>query len=376
MKRIPWSTVFWVGLALVFTVIGTIGAWLKYHQPHLLLVWKPFILTQHQFDYEGEFVKRGLVGEGFRWLGVARNVTAVSIFSWGILVILAAALVRFHRRCSVSHGEAALTSPSTLWLLTVFVCPATFMQAGGDLGRLDPVLLLCEIGLLLQAMAPGWRWTPVAIMLTWVGVATHELFLLAQLPLVLGVHVFLGWHRAEFRKELWGRALAIMSAAVIAAGCVAAFGRMDGTPVDEYMAFLQQHRGLPEPSVEGVAVLYNSLDVNINFAWEKLAAKAPWRIPVAAAVLLSYLGLSIVATRRQRTHMLLIAVGAMGPLLLLLLAYDYGRWFSFSTINILLAVSICQQNGAVAVNWKPLRWTWAFALLGPFGVTIGFPWWQ
>jgi hypothetical protein len=371
MNRVFRSTLFWIGVALAFTVIGTVGAWLKYRQPHLLLVWKPFIFTQHQFDYELEFIKRGLVGEMFRLSGVVRTVGVVSVFSWGILVLLAALLVKFHRRFSAIRPGPV----SPVWLGAIFVSPATFLQAGGDLGRLDPVLLVCQVGLLLQALATGRRWLPLALLLTWIGVATHELFLLAQLPLILAVHLFLGWHQPQRQKELWSRALVIAVGGVIAAWYIAARGGMEGIPANEYIAFLQEHRGLSQPNEEGVAVVYNSLGANISYAWNQLANKAPWGIPCAAAVMLAYLGLALATAGRQMTHLLLIAAGVLGPLLLLALAYDYGRWFSFATINILLAVSVCQQNTAVSINWRPLRWTWLFPVLGPFGVTIGFPWW-
>ncbi|MDO8543499.1 MAG: hypothetical protein Q7S40_23920 [Opitutaceae bacterium] len=372
MKR--KSTLFWLAVALGCAVAGSVGAWVKYKQPNLLLVWKPFILTQHQFDYELEFVKRGLVGEIFRLAGVPRTAAAVSIFSWAVLSLLALAIVRFHRRFSSMPDFGILSGPA-IWLWATLLCPGTFLQAGGDLGRLDPVQLLLEITLLLTAMAAGWRWSVVATVITLVGVATHELFLLAQLPFVLGVHLFLGWHQPARRKELWTRGVMIAGAAAIAAGVIAAYGRMDTMPAKDYMAFLQDHRGMPQPSEEGIAVLYNSLGANIHYAWQQLANKAPWRIPWVAVVMLAYLAIGLAAVRWEKRSMLLIAAGAIGPLLLLFLAYDYGRWFSFATINVLLAVSVCQQNNDVAVNWKPLRWTWGFALLGPFGVTIGFPWW-
>lgn len=377
MRRAAASPLFWIGVGFALALAGTIGAWVSYRQPHLLLAWKPFILTQHQFDYELEFVKRGLVGEVFRWLHVPRTVGAISVFSWAIIGLLALLLVRFHQRFAAAAparaGEG--TSASSIWLGAVFVSPATFLQAGGDLGRLDPLLVLCQLGLLLQTLARGRHWLPVAVALTWIGTAVHELFLLAQVPLVLAAHAFLAWHQRDRRSELRRRGLAILGAAVVAAGCIAAWGRMEGLPAGEYVVFLQQHRGLAEPNVEGVAVLYNSLGANMSFAWEKLAAKAPWGIPAGLAVVVAYLLLGCAAIRWQRTSLLLLAAGVTGPLLLLLLAYDYGRWFSFAVINLLLAVAIGQQDPAVSIDWRPLRWTWLFAALGPFGVTIGFPWW-
>lgn len=375
MKRAGSATLFWLVVGLGLAAAGTVGAWVRYRQPNLLLAWKPFVLTQHQFDYELEFVKRGLVGEVLRQVGAPRTIVSISVFSWIVLAGLAALLVCFDRRCAAPAAADGSISPRSIWLWAVFLSPATFLQAGGDLGRLDPMLIGCEIGLLLQALGPGrWR-LPAAAVLTAVGIATHELFLLAQLPLVLAVHAYLAWHQPERRRELGLRAATIATVALAGAALIARWGKMDGLTANEYLAFLQQHRGLVNPSQEGVAVVYNSLRANIGYAWQQLASKAPWGIPIAAAAMLAYLGCALAAVRRERTNALLLVVGAVAPLLLLLLAYDYGRWFAFSTVNILLALSICQLHPAAAIDWKPLRWTCVFVVLGPYGVTIGFPWW-
>ena len=358
----------YLGAAAVLLLIGSAVASRFYADARFLQVWKPFLLTQYQFDYEYEFVKRGLIGEFFRLAGVPRTGAALGAVSL-TLMLSAAALVVAAFTSFVGHAK------SRPLLIAFLLCPATFLQAGWDLGRLDPWLFVLTLLLLVCVRRPGLAWTFVCVALTLLGVGVHEMFLLAGFPLAMAGLALAALHDPDRRRDCLLRGGALVLTAGLASLIIHWVGNFDTLTSGEFTRIIQARGIVREPNMEAVLVAFRGVSANAEYTRQVLADRFTWRVGLCAAVFAIYLVTALWAARRSWAAVGFVLVATLSPVALLTLGYDYGRWFAFAAQNALVAIAFLQTCSPLPPDeLNRLRWLGLLALLGPFGVTVGFPW--
>ncbi len=365
--RFPFLPAYLAGAAVLLAV----GSWMAtrfYSDARFLQVWKPFLLTQYQFDYEHEFVKRGLIGELFRLTGVPRTGAALGAVSLTLMLGVAALVVTVFTAFVGREKSRALP-------LAFLLCPATFVQAGWDLGRLDPWLFTLTLLLLACTRLPGHAWTVVCVVLTLLGVGVHEMFLLAGYPLAFAGLALTALHAPDRRRELLIRAGALVLTAGVASLIIHFVGNFDTLTAADFTRIIQARGTVREPNMEAILVAFRGVSANAEYTQQVLSYRYSWRVGVCAGVFAVYLAVALWAARRHAPAILFVLVASLSPVALLVLGYDYGRWFAFAAQNTLVALAFLQTCYPLPPEeLRRLRWLGLLVLLGPFGVTVGFPW--
>lgn len=367
LSRFPFLPAY-LGVATALLAVGSFMATRFYSDARFLQVWKPFLLTQYQFDYEHEFVKRGLIGELFRLSGVPRTGPAIGAVSF--LLLLGVAWLVYVVFTAFVGKEKSRALPFAFLL-----CPATFLQAGWDQGRLDPWLFLLTLLLLVCALRPGVAWTVVCVVLTLLAIGVHEMFLLAGFPLAFGGLALMALHSPDRRRDLLIRASALVVTVGVASLCIHFVGNFDTLSAEDFTHIIQVRGTVPEPNREAILVAFRGVSANAEYTHHVLSSRFSWRVSVCAGVFAVYLGTALWAARRNLAAMVFVLIATLSPIALLVLGYDYGRWFAFAAQNALVAIAFLQTCCPLPPEeLGRLRWLGLLALLGPFGVTVGFPW--
>ncbi len=365
--RLPFFPAY-IGIAAILIAFGSWIATRFYSEARFLQVWKPFLLTQYQFDYEYEFVKRGLIGELFRLADVPRTGPAIGAVSLALL--LGVTWLVYTAFTAFVGQEKSRALP-----FAFLFCPATFLQAGWDPGRLDPWLFLITLLLLVCMRQSGVVWTAVSVLLTLFGVGVHEMFLLAGFPLAFAGLALTALHSPDRRRDLLIRAGALVATAGVASICIHFVGNFDTLSVDDFTRIIQARGTVREPNMEAILVAFRGLSANAEYTHHVLADRFSWRVGVCAGVCAIYLCTAIWAARRSLPAVAFVLIATLSPVSLLVLGHDYGRWFAFAAQNALVSIAFLQTCCPLPPDeLGRLRWLGLLVLLGPFGVTVGFPW--
>jgi hypothetical protein len=390
-----------------------------------------FAVNQLQLDYQLEFVRRGLVGEGLRILGVPRTLTTVWWMGWTFAAALAATSWMFFTRlvgpdkagpstarpdkAGPSTARPDPPSPSelrragegasftarannvgpTTWrpLMWAFLLsPATFLQAGYDFGRLDAILIVLTMVLLLTVES-GWEALGLDVVVAMAATLAHETFAVASAPFIAMCFLYVASVRPPLRTRLIVRAAVVLLASVIAAALVGRFGNLDSLTFDQYVAMLTSQGRLGGGDPTALAVAFRTLGESLAYAASQYASKPvvpsvaavgvaavtwtlAWRAtcPRAAPGARSPTPARAVGPCRRGLAAAIFVVAALAPLALVPVGHDLGRWLALSMANTLMAVALVSR----ATSREPdprLAWLVLLGAAGPLGANIVLPWW-
>lgn len=296
-------------------------------------------------------VKRGLLGTLLSPLLPLPISSAGGTALWVLLALAMALLL-------IGLIRALLSCPERRSRLLALGSPALFLQLGYGFFFLDLFTLSCHLGALLliqrrRQLQPGWLTALVGLVV--IGVLFHELFLVAFLPLLIGV--------ASRRSR--GAALLLTISGGLLALLMARHGAYEGGAA-ALTAQLAPH--LAAPLQPATFELTSSLATNITLTQRYLLDEGHLRQALPGAL---YLALLASAIRPINAQQWLLLAACLSPLALAPMAGDVSRWLGFACINILILVLM----GLLPL--RPTRWqTWLLAaslLLGPIGVVASFP---
>jgi len=296
-------------------------------------------------------VKRGLLGTLLSPLLPLPINGATGTVVWVVLALAMALLL-------VLLIRALTTCPDRSTRLLALGSPALFLQLGYGFYFLDLFTLSCQLGalLLLRRRAPlGAAGLGALVGLVGLGTLFHELFLVAFLPLLIGV--------ASLRSRRIALLLAISGA--LLALLMARFGAYEGGAA-ALTARLAPH--LVAPLEPATFELTSSLATNITLTQRYLLEAGHLRQAIPGA---AYLALLAAASRPANARQGLLLAACLAPLALAPMAGDVSRWLGFSCINLLL-LALMDLLPLQPPRWHSLLLAGAL-LLGPIGVVASFP---
>lgn len=296
-------------------------------------------------------VKRGLLGTLLSPLLPLPISSAGGTALWVLLGLAMALLL-------VRLTMALLICPERRTRLLALGSPALFLQLGYGFFFLDLFTLSCHLGALLL-LRRRRQLDGLALMLLLalvvLGVLFHELFLVAFLPLLIGV-ASLRSRRAALLLTIAGGLLAVL---------MARYGAYEGGAA-ALTARLADH--LAPPLEPATFELTSSLATNIHLTRRYLLEAGHLREAIPGAL---YLVLLASATRPGGRRQVLLLLACLAPLALAPMAGDVSRWLGFACINILM-LALMDLLPLRPPRWQALLLA-AALLLGPIGVVASFP---
>jgi hypothetical protein len=287
-----------------------------------------FAASHYLFSYNAGFHKRALPGAVLAsCLDHVSSATiyAVSLGTLAAFVILLMLIVR----------KPLLSSKTALVLgLTLFGAAGILPHFAYSLGYFDPILVICAVlaGGVFGSSAADWLKVTMAFALCAIGVLTHEIFILAAFPLVVGRTLISGAPRTGV---LWVLTILVAATTVIV--------QMAGQPViplDEYMSQAAARTDV-KADVEAFRLLYFHPGENFSYLVEHYSnALTDARLLAGLLVPAPYFLLlrdlfqtaTAAAAMSDRTRMMIWAC-IFAPLLLVLGGFDALRWVSFACLN-------------------------------------------
>lgn len=303
----------------------------------------PWKVDQYAFSYqELGFAKRALVGTLLEALGVAPWSAAARAAMLAVALAAALALAR-----------VAWRQADPVLAFALLASPASFLNMGFDLGRLDQLNLLLLLAMLF-GRGRGW------ILLAPVMVLAHEGAVVMFLPLAF----YCRWvtHGADRMLLLAaGLSLAVLLGLMTA-------GRHDAAEL---------LRLYPRAEAESVRILTRSIGENMAFVREHLAGtEALLFLGYAAGLFYWLVVLGLVwrpVAALPRAALGLAAASA--PLALSLVGIDIARWTALAVVNLFLLALVARRQGAPAPEppGPPLLLLLVlYAAAGPIGIVFAF----
>lgn len=281
----------------------------------------PHVFSYYVINYEVGLIRRGLVGEVWSWFlpqGDLRAIRSILLaYYWPLVAVLFLSLL-----CWVMTIELRRRDFLFSGLFAVFLASQFMPTLAYDVGFLDVFVFLLVVA--ATAALAGRRYAVVAFAGA-IGPFIHEGFLFYWLPvIVVGL-----WEERSLRR---GIVLALPLASVVCIYLFAskeiAIAQMSASPLpdpDKQEAIAQQFGQTLLTNLVMIAIKYRNYPVNV------LAAIAFFTLPALAII-------GVYATaRRQMAAMIVLALSAAGPLLLLTIAWDLSRFLVASVFTVLIA---------------------------------------
>lgn len=306
-----------------------------------------FTSSHYLFTYQDGFLRRALIGSAVALLRSDAPVPEelpgrIGLVFLGLLVcltgLLAAAAWRRGRPDAV------------VLLIGLFVGASQLRILAFDVGKFDTLLLVLTVGSALCALGPPKVAHPVVGLLSVLGVLSHELHLVAGVPLAVAMVALRSGQdvRTRVRAALLaaapatmvGVALAIVAGAPPGGSAAAANARMvarAGFEVRDSAAFIQD-----------LSVL-ESIRMTISVVLGR-----PTAILVSVLVALPTIFAGLVLLRgtlrrgwlKNDGDVAVLMMSALSPLALLPLGFDWYRWLTIAAINTIAAALWRQASGA------------------------------
>jgi hypothetical protein len=323
--------------------------WIVRGERHLAGLYGPheYWASQWATDYGDGFVNRGLLGEIIRRLGIDNaNYLFITLASWAVSLVLFAVIMEMLWGL-VKQLEAGAR---ICLLAAVVISPAVAGMLIETMGDPLQVLLLVHILLAQHLLAGRSRPLAVGAVYALFGVAmalVHEASIFFFVPW-LGIQAFIVQKTANSRAALIGNCLtSVITVAVLVARGFSAGGMenpvihlgdqdfiYEGRLAPPFMTLLQE---------ETARMFGSGLPGYVKTALRIAGATA---LPVVLAGLLTAarIGTGAGATRQWRTYALAFFGPAicLGPLMLI--AHDWGRFFSYELILFLLTLSALKPH--------------------------------
>jgi hypothetical protein len=331
----------------------------------------PWMQAQQQFSYEHEFVRRGLVGELLRQVAYPNTPRPMYLLSAAVYFGVAALTARLAWDALAGLEHRRRQAATVLLVALPFALP----HLAFDLGRADTFLYLMVLPLLV------WRRTPVlaSVAVGGAGVLVHELFLVVQLPLLVGSLVGDGGWRALLQR----RVVALGTAAAVAFVAVALAGNLDSMTQSEFRAELQDRvPGYHDTNLGAPhTLLYMTPGSEVRRSLRDLDRWSAVNMAFAA-VPAGLLLWAYVRLRRSRRDLARIGVILAPSAVLLLMGHDVTRWVALASFNLLIVLLLRLRDHPLRMTDIDLQALRVPVLLlamsvlgGPIGTINAYPLW-
>lgn len=327
--------------------------------------------THWLFRYGDGFRRRSLVGTVVGGIAGDTPLTTAALSLIGVVLLVAAVVLiaRLAQHSVVSRATVGIAAIA----VALMVSPGGVRFLAYDLGRFDTLGLIGVVAVVLIARRVSLlATTATAATISALGVLIHEAFVFMHLPLILAVVALRSWCEVMPSDSMRGselpsdggvavptdvqaalRRISLAWSAVIGLALAAFVWVQVGPRLAEsdnaaHTAVLAA-RAAFEPAPSSARVLTRTLSDNLAYVREGLA-HAGWLdklvLPLAVLtptlLIIALVSRNVVATtaRRWRPLGLLPIAAALGPLLLLPIGDDWGRWLAMTTLNLLVAVCL------------------------------------
>lgn len=304
--------------------------------------------THWIFNYEEEFVKRGLIGELLRLLDVSVTYEYVQIFSI-ILVFFVVCSLLFVFVLPLKKY------PEKIGLCLFFFCaianPATLQHFVFDAGRFDGFcLLLALLSLLSVALFSQYSSLFMIFILSIISILIHEASFFIFIPLVFSYFAY------KNNKNLNLYTLFIIILALfLSTYVISALGLAQFYDIDRYYEILTIKHG-SHINKNSLSVLYNgSLDFNIRMTMEKALNMDKFIHHLAMFLVFSpfifLLYSSLKCYLKNTSYFKTVIIGSsLSPLFLYPLGFDHFRWCSLAITNLIISVCILSLDDDILLN--------------------------
>ena len=298
-----------------------------------------FHLTHYYFNYEHEFIRRGLVGEFLRLLNFPISNLSISLTysmaTVGFLLLLVL--------ISAKVLQALPARQSILFVAFMMACPGlTLHYAYSSFGYLDIFqLLFVVMGLISIYLCRLLTALMVTALLGCAAVLIHESSLIVTIPVLLvGLAI-------KFPDQFgYVKAAAFFAGFLVFTIVVWYFGSADTMSFEEHVAILSKAAHQPNDiSSDAVVVLHRNLADNVGLVLPWSPWWYGWQQLKFVVFAFPYLFFLVVCLRgaykflADKGHQLpgLLAIAAVfAPILLYPIGHDYFRWWSFAMTNFFL----------------------------------------
>jgi hypothetical protein len=308
-----------------------------------------FQLTHYYFNYSDEFLRRGLIGEVLRQLGLTLSNINVSVLYSSAVVLFLALLVL---GCARLFSQLPIRT-GVLFVVFMLACPGlTLHYAYSSYGYLDIFkLLLTLLGLVVIYRRDFTVALAVTCILSISSMLVHEAGLMITAPVLIAALMVKFHDRFTLPK-----AAGLFAVFVAIAMVIWLRGSADTMSFEDHVNALSTVAAPHDSEISdaAVVVLHRTLGDNVGlllpqspwwYAWQQikfLLLGAPYLFIFVTSLMMvrSYL-----ATSGRQMAALAMAAAAFAPVLLYPIGHDYFRWWSAAMANyFMLMLFFCSLN--------------------------------
>lgn len=370
-----------LAILLSFLLIGS--AILRSYDPLMDAALGDWRATHWLFNYDIEFVKRGLIGELLRQFGVDVDRQLIVFLSGILLFILISVLFTVFFKLFF-HGEPYVG----LWLLFLMVVShsATLQHFAFDMGRFDAFgLLLTLLCMLAVVKTSGYIRVFIITFFMSLSILIHEATLFMYVPLVLAFW----WYYDAGKNSVFIRDILLSTAVLsVVTAIVYRTGNFSSMPLDNHLDMLREAYGR-WVSKSSLQVLHaTGFKDNLQLTWKNgFNYKRLSHHVLMLVFILIPLGCLLyrvgkVVRDELATRDLVLMLASFSPLTLYPVAHDHFRWWALSITNFFVVVAILIYRNdrfrsscasSIFVERRRVYGIIALSLiLGPLGVIESF----
>lgn len=331
-------------------------------------------------SYDAEFLKRGLVGEAFRLLGISPWGAAPGVFTLMVLLLLSGVYALGAFAVIRQRADPVLVGI----LIALWASPAALPHLTADFGRFDALLIL-----LLGVWAVCSYALTANLSLVFLTLASCTAVLIHEIALFVTVPVGLALWLIRYDEPVISvRTVAFGAVISFAFTLIWTFGNGDILTPAGVRALISERFGAGDYSIKlMLLVLFGDISENAVYSARQAARFAPLRehlefFGIMFGFLLLLGAMIAILIRQLPRHGWLAVVACLAPLALYPLGYDYFRWLSFVLINmtVLSVWAMLHDPGTTdAIIVRCRGWyraiqglSFLFLVVGPLGIFTCF----
>jgi len=299
-----------------------------------------WIYTQFFFNYEYEYVKRGLIGELIRLFFKMPSMSLViSISIIPIFLIIIFSVFIFYKIYKINEIK-------NFWILiaSLILCSATYQHINFDIGRFDTFLILIFIfSILVIEIKNKYLSLFLIIVFQTIGIMIHDIYILSFSPLI----IFIWYYR--HKESLYIYILLYFIIILIIGIFLFYFGK--STELDfetRYKILLSYY---PNISSSSLNVLYRSISESIfntfatSISFRRLYDHIAMFIGLSGFFIL-YFKIIKNFLKNKKYQFLVLFLLCLTPLSIYPLSHDHFRWWHlfFVNFNILIVYLIIKKD--------------------------------
>lgn len=297
-----------------------------------------FKYTHYLFNYQEEFIKRGLVGEVFRQLGFQMSYDLATLFAVGLFAFLTSVLFVVF----VWPFRTDLNQAGT-WLFWVFALThsATIQNLYLDFGRYDGLgllLTLLSMAIIAKSRVVSYGLIPLIFTLA---ILIHEASFIIYLPMVIAFWLY----QAQGRKQIIVVMLVTLLMATVTY-TVSKLGLATHTSLEQHHQALVAEQGAENVNVHSVAVVHErglkeniELTVQYGLTPQRIQNHLGLVLILFPTFWLIYVLFAAEVKQSGLSFRLLFLASAFSPLLLYPLGLDHFRWWALAITNFLMVIA-------------------------------------